>query len=494
MELKKQNFTYNGVKAEFTAQSLVECRFPGEIATVLAANATLSPLAADVTDGEVFYKGKLLLTLVYEDSERNVCRSERGMEFSHTVKNEACTPACKAALSLQAVEVKERREGSGLYLSVVVEAKISLSDERTIEYVADAADVPVQRRECKAVLSYAFSGEAEADDEFDTEYLGDILLHSERVSVTDVTAEDGVVSVTGEINLNVCALKEESKLVSLERLIPFRAEIPCEGAKISDKCVSSACVIHARVQAEPDEERGKCRVRTDFTLSLQGRVYEDCPLTLLDDAFSPKRELTLQKSQCVEECVSDTIRFSERVSGRAALSGSIDFSDSLSCVLLSHATASAQKGEDGERIDGVLSATLILRGNEGAHKSRRVELPFSLPLKFAAAGRRSVSVMACGVSVRQRKEGEAEVEGTLRFAVTAMEDRPLLWVEDIVEGEPYPENENAVSIYMPQAGASLWETAKQLKKSPEEVERSNPELKFPLTGEERILIYRQAKE
>ena len=70
------------------------------------------------------------------------------------------------------------------------------------------------------------------------------------------------------------------------------------------------------------------------------------------------------------------------------------------------------------------------------------------------------------------------------------ENKSLGYISAVEEGEPKKACDSAVSVYIPKAGDGLWETAKRLSESPENIEKSNPELTFPLTGKERIIIYR----
>ena len=58
-------------------------------------------------------------------------------------------------------------------------------------------------------------------------------------------------------------------------------------------------------------------------------------------------------------------------------------------------------------------------------------------------------------------------------------------------GEAELESECAVSVYVPTAGDTLWDTAKKLGKTPEQVQAANPGLTFPLSGGERIVVYRK---
>ncbi|MCM1236152.1 MAG: hypothetical protein NC489_39210, partial [Ruminococcus flavefaciens] len=101
------------------------------------------------------------------------------------------------------------------------------------------------------------------------------------------------------------------------------------------------------------------------------------------------------------------------------------------------------------------------------------------------------SVAVCGLSLRQRAEGECEGEAALKITAFDGENRVLTYIVAAEEAGAKPECNSAISVYIPNAGDGLWETAKRLSESPENIEKSNPELSFPLTGKERILVYRQ---
>lgn len=485
----KQTYNYVGEIAALSAQSMVECRFPGDMVTVIAVNATAVLRSCEVVDGEVNYRGRVLLTVVYEDMQKKVCRSERGMEFSHRADDERCTPVCTADIKLKAERVTSRREGSGVYISVIVGADIKLFSPESIDFVT-GGELVVKEDEGIATGKLLCHGDIEADDEFDTEYVGDILMHGETVNVTYVSTDIGVMSVSGEINLSICALKGD-ELVSYERLVPFKGDIPCDDAFKNMKCDASVCVKNVNINASTDEEKGKCRVRIDFLLGVSGTAYTESKMKCVSDAYSCENEVELVKEELKEEYLDDVLRFSERVSGVAAYNGKVDFSDSLKCVLLPFSSAECVKSDSGEHAEGAITAVIAATASDGSNRGIEITLPFSIPVKINSSGRREVSVMVCGLFVRQRREGEIEAEATLKISVKIYKTRIFKYISEIIEGEKIDENPCAFSVYMPAKGEGLWETAKRLKKTPEDVEKSNPELKFPLKGNERIIIYRK---
>jgi LysM repeat protein len=48
-------------------------------------------------------------------------------------------------------------------------------------------------------------------------------------------------------------------------------------------------------------------------------------------------------------------------------------------------------------------------------------------------------------------------------------------------------------VYIPKNQDTLWELSKSLGVSEEDIMALNPDLSFPLSGDERIIIYREIK-
>ena len=96
MSIKPQfeSHRYIGEVCRLRGQSIVECRLPGsEIGSVLAVHAKAIPTECACADGEAHYSGKMLISVVYEDGDKKICRAERGAEFYHKIEGSTVTPA-----------------------------------------------------------------------------------------------------------------------------------------------------------------------------------------------------------------------------------------------------------------------------------------------------------------------------------------------------------------------------------------------------------------
>ena len=487
MNTAKETFRGYGKGKEISAQTAVECRFSQEVDTVLSVHCALALTGAEAGNGEVRYFGKAHFSIVYEDGEKRVCRAEKGVEWSAVHKDEDVFPALTPRAQVTVDNIAVRREGASVFVTSLIGAQICLYGEQNFEYLS-GGDLVLRRESVQVLTAHLCGGAAETEDEFETELFGDILQHSETVNITDLVCETGLLKVEGEINLCVLALKGEGSLVSFERLVPFRIEIPCDSASYGCRAEARVNVLNVSLKAEADEERGRGHINVEFTLSAEGCVYEEITVDGVTDAFSTTSEVTLSYYEGETGGVGETSRVTERISGKAALSSTVDFSDAFEAIALQRAEANLVHGADGTRVEGVAMATLLVRGTDGAHRGIELSLPFSVPVQATGC---DVDVLVCGMSARQKQEGEVDAEATLKITLRERRKITVRVVSGAEEGAALPVNDSAVSVFIPRAGDGLWELSKSLKKPPEEVEASNPDIEFPIREGQRVVIYRK---
>ena len=494
MTIKPQFDThrYVGEVCRLKGQSIVECRLPGsEIGSILAVHAKAIPADCTCADGEVQYGGRVLLAVVYEDGDKKVCRAERGAEFFHKAEGGDVTPACFAKTVLSADNVTWRREGSGLYISVIVGADIAVYGGKQMEYLSGGENLICQNGALSVCKTVCVSGETEGEDEFDADYVGDILLHSETAVVNHVSANAGQVEIEGELALNICVLKSDDSVCSYERLAPFRMQIPSDEAFGSVSVGARVTVKSAHLTAGTDEEKGKSKIVLAYCLSADCFLYVHEELSAVSDAFSSGVEIGLKRTKGGGRYLTNITKCTERVNGIALLSPDMGEEFSLQAAVLPRAEITCKKGERGMEAEGAVLAEVILCNAEGVHRSASLTLPFVFPIECGEDA--EAEGIVCGLNLRRKKGGEIEAEGTLKLSIRSYASKEWEYVSECEEGEQLEEESAAFSVFMPMAGEDLWQVAKRLRCPPQELERSNPDLQFPLKSGERIYVYRQLK-
>ncbi len=93
-------------------------------------------------------------------------------------------------------------------------------------------------------------------------------------------------------------------------------------------------------------------------------------------------------------------------------------------------------------------------------------------------------------SFNYRVRAFAEFEAVLRINVMECSEVRFHAVTDITVGAEKTPKDNAISVYIARGNDTLWEVCKELGVSAEKIAELNPDVKFPLCGSERIIVYR----
>ncbi|MDE7168168.1 MAG: DUF3794 domain-containing protein [Clostridia bacterium] len=480
---QNQTGTYTRKVADLSTQTVVEIKFGQDAGEVVAVYPQISLTSCEVSSGRLNYGGRIIATLVYADADGKLCRVQKGAEFTHFIDDDRLAPAQRGDCALKCERWQVKREGSSYAVAIVVGAEVAVYDSAMRSYTT-SVDGAICKTDSARLYSFvSFSGESEVDDDFDC-VATDILVPSAQALVLDCSVRAGVVEVSGEIYLSLLAVRDNAP-VCLDRVIPFKCELACDEALFSQRAFCRAEIKAVNVNCKVNEERGKCDVDVSATLGFTGHFYEEEEVTFVADAFSKDCELGLNFA--TEETLLDTDFkvYSERVSGLCATKAKLDYT----CAFLAATLPGVEFARTANGVEGSVSATLLYEQAGEVH-STEVNLPFSVQLNGLSANCRDISVAVCGMSLRQRAEGECEGEAVLKITGADGEVRTARYLTEVTEqGEKEVPN-CAISVYIPAAGDGLWETAKRLSEAPEIIEKSNPELTFPLTGKERILIYR----
>lgn len=479
-----QTGTYTNRTAQLSAQSMVEIKFSAQDSgEITAVYPQIALNACEVSSGRVNYGGRLIVTLVYTGEDGKLCRVQRGAEFSHYIDDDRLAPSQRGECTLTCAKYQVKRDGSSYVVAVVADAKINIYDNAQRSYIS-AIDGAVCRSESGRLYStVTFSGEGEVDDEFDCA-ASDVLVPAASALVHACNVKTGAVEVSGEIYLSLLAVRDNSP-ISLDRVIPFKCEIACDEALFSQRAFCRAEIKSVTVNCKVYEDRGKCGVEFNALLGFTGRYFEEEEISFVADAFSKSNILNLNYGGESVFADTDIKIYSERVSGLCATKAKLDYT----CAFLAAALPCAEFARTADGIEGSVTATLLYEQGGEIH-STEVNMPFTVKLSGLSDNCREISVAVCGMSLRQRAEGECEGEAVLKISAADGELKSVKYITEATEGEARKLSDSAISVYIPAAGDGLWETAKRLCESPENISLSNPELSFPLTGKERILIYR----
>lgn len=479
-----QTGSYTRTTANLSAQSVVEIKFSAQDAgEAIAVYPQISLNSCEVSSGRVNYGGRLIATLVYVGEDGKLCRVQKGAEFSHYIDDDILAPSQRGDCRLTCAKCQLKRDGSSYVVVVVADAKITVYDNAQRSFIGSLDGAICKTETGKLYSPVTFSGESEVEDDFDC-VAEDVLVPAAQALVTDCNVRAGMVEVSGEIYLSLLAIRDGAP-VSLDRIIPFKCEISCDEALLSQRACCRAEIKSVNVNCKVYEDKGKCGVEFAATLGFSGRFFEEEEVSFVGDAFSKDCELALNFNTEQTFVDTDIKVYTERVTGLCAAKAKLDYT----CAFLAAALPCVEYARTDDGVEGSITATLIYEQG-GDIRSTEINMPFSVKLAGLSRDCRNIEAAVCGISFRQRAEGECEGEAVLKITAPDGEIKTLKYLTEATEGEKKAPVKSAISVYIPAAGDGLWETAKRLSESPENIEKTNPELSYPLTGKERILIYR----
>lgn len=464
---------------------------------VLDVNAFVSLTEKEVSAGKIKYGGNIIYQVIYQDVNGVLKKYECGNEYLGVINDEKISEACSACVSVKAE--KSEADLSGLKVSVYAVLKVTatLYACENISALSGGEGLIVDKKEFPMVKSYGIKKSTyPVEEEFVIDFpVAEVLSHSVKSVITNVQCGVGCIIVDGEVILSVLFLQkaENSDVIRESRVLPFRMEIEYEEAMPVMQATARVAEKSFKSDISVDGETGKSTVDLKVALLFEGEAFSDEAVTLAADVFNITENIEISCEDFCARKPCEMRSFSKSVNGRAAVN-ELPVDSRLMAVGGENAEiVSVSVKENSVTVDGVISTNGFFRTGEGKNFSAVMETPFSVDLEqnFCAETSLEVFVTVRSISAKIVSLTETEIDAELLITVYPSEKQTIRYIKEVKAcGEKKPETA-AISVYIPLEGEELWSLAKRLNVCPEEVVATNKDLQFPLTGKERIVIYRQ---
>ncbi len=466
----------------------VECRVPlteEELKGVIKVNAVTYLLSLEVLNGEIRYSGRVIFTILYK-SEEGIKKFESGVEYSFRFP---CDKAKEGMLinGEVCIENTDIAELNGIIMaSGVIVFKGELTDKKVVEYFEKDKNLFVKTQEIEYLKDLnAFSKQSKIEEEFESsELIGSVLLHSEKVCVLDCQCGVGAVIIDGEVEVNILTIPLGKSLPTpITKKIPFRSEVEVEGIVPNNFATCSVLVKGASLKVYVDEGKNKSSISVEVELQSLGKTYESVNIYPCEDAYSLAREVYIEREnislnkfygyKCLDFKVQNEISLNEDKNSR------------LLCLL---SDKIEELNVNGLELSGAVSFDILCGGESVTTETVIVPISYTLPL----VGNQVCDLKATITDVTINEIGSKYlISFKVNLCYIDLGYINTHVVTKITEGEEKPVNDSAISVYIPKPNDSLWDISKELGVSEEEILKINKNLTFPLSGEERIVVYRE---
>ena len=472
----------------FYKQTEVECRVnaSADIKNVVAVTGAAASVGEEIADGEVRYGGRVTFCVLYETAEGVPAKTECGVEFTDKYENTGASSVGYINYTVTGAEA--RFVNGGYIIQAVVNAEINVNKVNTVNVLTGGDDLLCDLEE-KEIKTLEESGKSalQLDDEFDLAYpVKDVLMHTATICLSEVQSGIGAIILDGTVFLSLTLLQNNEKnvIVKENRAIPFRLEAEMRSASPEMQAAAFLSLSKCAIKVVVDEEKDTSAVIASFDMDCYGSVYSGKTVRLARDAYSVKNEVGVTVSGFTNRFVTAQYGTAEKISG----STDHEFTDGAEIVaVVGERIENVGLNADNNLISGVISATVI-EASENGYSGKRAAVPFEVPF----AGNKSTEYAICAAieNFGYRLRNTLDFDAAIRFSVTEKVTEQYTAVSEISVGDEKTEKTTAISVYIAKGNDTLWDVCKELGVSAEVIAELNPEVTFPLTGAERIIVYR----
>lgn len=456
---------------------------------ILSVTASSRLTSCEALNGEIKAAGKIIVKIIYLDSENRVESYERATDFLSSVSAPELIASYRVVLSSRVTEVafsgtaniniQVTHELSGYYIS---EGSLSFLEcnEEDIRCLTTAVKVESISALGGALVTAAQSFEAKRP-------LAKILAYSSDCWLNNTVASEGQYQIEGEILTNIIALDTNGELLSQTFMLPFAGEFS-EASLTADAELVLDCF--AKSTTITIESEGSVNLILDVEAEIKGCAITSTEINGISDAYSTMSELVLHSNTARLDSNICYRRVRERVSGTANIDdGALR---SIECIL-SPSTGSVGTGNGfGLTVEGIVSTSVVYSTHEGTTGSVVIEAPYQISVTqdYSCDVDLMPNVIIAGCNAKIT--GSSEIEATFDLIVTVrgIKEEEVTLLDGIEYGVDKETDNVAISLYIAQRGESLWNIAKELSADEDVLLKQNPNIKLPLQGGEKILLYR----
>lgn len=447
-----------------------------------------------IENGRLLLDGYMAVSILYMDDtkEHSLHRLETRLQFDESVSMDG----------LEAGDnVRVRHETEDLNVALINSRKLAirslLSFSASVEEIYDmSAAVETQTRielcERRKKLDFLqlevqkkdiFRLKEEVQVPSNKPNIRELLWDSTQLRGCRLSLKDGTIAVQGSLFLFVLyrAEDETSSVQWLEQSIPFEGEVACSGCLpelIPDIDVTLA---QADITAKEDTD-GELRVfHLEGVLELEIRVYGSQEAEILEDVYSPEKNLELMTS---EETYESLVRKNE---SKCKVNGKIRIQSAKPRILqVCHSSGSIKIDSvrtvpEGLQIDGAVPVSILYISSDDTMPFAVLEgtIPFSHTAEAPGISENCRYSLSAGMEqllATMADSEEIEIRAVVSlnlFIVRLGKQQCIHEIHDTEYELAQLEAVPGITGYIVQGNETLWDIAKQYYLTPEQIMEMN---------------------
>lgn len=470
-------------------QAVVEARqaIEGEC-RVLSVSASCAVAPTEVFAGEARYSGKVKFDCLVMQDGKITCITTVA-DFSDKISSPDISAGMNPVLIAEIANTDAVLEVGTLKLTAVVD---------TIAYAVTHCDftcmsepehgIYAEKRDISYCTAVSELNEAAyLTDGMSDVKASDVLCTLSTVAISSAECGDDNVKLTGAVYTTVIVKTDDDLCASYRMVTPFVKSISAPGVAPSNIAIASACVSESVATLTVEGEYKSLELA--ITLSLSATVVDNNTTSVAVDVFCSDNEIEtsfVDAKLCTVEPLTTVI---DSVDGQVALDRDRLAADNVMCVANTFCTVTQASVEDKRvNIEGLVGGDIVYYNAEkNAVDSIAFRLPFAMPLALHTdAEKVHVTAAVVDVAVKIRRESVFDVKADIAFSARLSSCKTVKAVGSVKMGEPVERPDATVIVHIAKPGETLWQAARALCCSPENVLEQNG-VQPPYAGGERLV-------
>lgn len=329
--------------------------------------------------------------------------------------------------------------------------------------------------------------------------IGELLWDSVELRGSDVRVLDGELDIRGELFVFVLyeADGEKNTREWMEASLPFQQKIECPGSKTSHVPDVDISLTGVELQEAPDYDGEQRLIQVEAVLGLNIRLYEEENVRILEDVYTPEKELMpVKKEETYESLVIrnySKCRSADRIKMSKEAPRMLQFCHSQGDVRIDDAEMTPK----GIQVEGSIHVTILYVTSDDTmpFAVMQGDVPFQQLVEVEGLDENCRFRINAGLeqlSAAMIDSEEIEVKAGVSLNVFVVRNHKASCMTEIKEKELDMQSIQempGIVGHLVQQGDSLWDIAKACRTTPEKIREWNHlDTEEPVPGTRLVIL------